>query len=108
MTIYKKRPPAEPVFRARRYEGNGAESFLGFLGSGATCTITNQGYGMLRHEVRLMAGGELVEVKKGEWVVYSEDHDVRVMSDDDFREEFVPEAGEAIQSSEDARIKAER
>ena len=91
MTVYKKRPPIEPVFSARQYDGRNAESFLTFLQSGATCTTTNKGYGQLSHEIRLMTDGESVQITKGDWVVYSEDQDAKVMSDEEFQRIYEPE-----------------
>lgn len=91
MTIYRRRPPEEPKFHARQYDGIKAEAFVGFLRGGATCVTTNTGYGVLRHEISVMISDASVPVLKGQWVVYDEDGGARVMSDQDFRAEFEPE-----------------
>lgn len=90
MSMYKKRPPIEPTFDARQYDGKNIESFLSFLRSGATCTTTNKGYGALSHEIIVDTEQGRVQIQKGDWVVFGEEPIARVMSEDEFMDEFVP------------------
>jgi hypothetical protein len=90
MTSFIKRPPVEPTFNAYQFDGSSAEAFVRSLRAGASCLIRNTGYGKLRHEVSVELDGRPVEVKKGQWVVYGEGG-IRVMSDEEFQAEFMPQ-----------------
>ena len=107
MAIYKKRPPEEPKFHAKQYDGTNAESFVGFLRCGAKCITTNEGYGLLRHEVSVMIGDASLPVTKGQWVVYDADGGARVMSNEDFVLEFQPEISEVLVRASHAKVDSE-
>ncbi|MFK3971094.1 hypothetical protein ACI2KS_10245 [Pseudomonas sp. NPDC087358] len=90
MTFIIKRPPVQPTFSAHQFDGVSAEAFVRSLHAGASCTIRNTGYGLLKHEVSIELDGQSVRVEQGQWVVYGEGREPRLLNDEEFRAEFVP------------------